>query len=113
MLQFLVDLWERLTGSVKLGGAKRSGQWPRVRKEHLAKNPLCAVCGKKGKLLPNEAHHIQVFNKHPELELSPENIITLCRKDHLIFGHLNNFSSWNEKVREDAEYFRKKIEKRP
>ena len=95
-------------------GVARSGKWASFRKEFLRKNPLCAVCNKKGTLLsPNEAHHIKLFNKFPELELVESNVIVLCREHHFWFGHLGDFKSFNSKIREDAEIWRNKILNRP
>jgi hypothetical protein len=97
-------------------GLKRSGHWPAARKAHLAKHPLCEVCGGKKKL---EVHHIKPFHLHPELELDPTNFITLCENDkdgvncHLLFGHLGNFKSYNENVVHDSKEWCNKIKTRP
>lgn len=95
---------------------ERSHKWPAFRKKFLKKFPTCANCGGTENL---EAHHIQVFHKHPELELVESNLITLCesKKDgvncHLLVGHLGSFKSWNETVRKDAQKWNIKILKRP
>jgi len=92
--------------------AKRSSHWPKARKEHLAKNPTCAVCGGDKKL---EVHHIHAFHTHPDLELDPTNLITLCEENknglncHLVFGHLGNFKAINESVVDDSEEWNNKI----
>lgn len=96
-------------------GAKRSPEWPKVRKAHLAKFPTCAMCGTKNKL---EVHHIKPFHLHPELELEPSNLITLCESKvdancHLLFGHLGNFKSLNATVIHDAKAWNEKIKDRP
>jgi 5-methylcytosine-specific restriction protein A len=98
-------------------GKKRSSLWSKARKDFLAKNPNCAVCGaSKGKL---EVHHIKPFHLHPELELDPTNFITLCENKndgvncHLLFGHLGSFKSLNENVVSDAALWNKKIKSRP
>jgi 5-methylcytosine-specific restriction enzyme A len=97
-------------------GSKRSGQWPKVRREFLKTNTSCAVCGGRLKL---EVHHVRPFHMHPELELDPSNLIVLCenKKDgancHLLFGHLGSFKSFNASVREDAKVWMEKISKRP
>ena len=94
--------------------AKRSGQWPTVRKHHLETHPFCAVCGGTKFL---EAHHIKDFHNFPELELEPTNIITLCEhpwyNDHLRYGHLGNYKSINENVVKDAKLWHDKILNRP
>lgn len=96
--------------------ARRSGSWPRVRADHLAKNPCCAVCGGTEKL---EVHHKQPFHLQPELELDPANLITLCEAGkggincHLAWGHLGSFKAFNPNVEADAAAWRKKIQSRP
>jgi hypothetical protein len=82
-----------------VAGKARSGKWPRVRHAHLAKHPGCAVCGNVGDC---DAHHVYPYHLFPELELDPENLITLCRGHHLFFGHLGEFSAFNPLVREHA-----------
>jgi 5-methylcytosine-specific restriction enzyme A len=87
----------------------RSPQWPSVRAEHLKVHGECAACGQKDKL---QVHHILPFHVHPEKELDPSNLITLCvdgvghTNCHLMFGHAGNFKCHNENVAEDAKRFR-------
>ena len=99
-------------GKAKLG-CRRSSKWPSARKKHLKSHPTCAVCGGTTKL---EVHHIQSYNSHPELELDPDNLITLCESKsrgglncHLVFGHLTNYKKINQCVVEDAAYWNKKL----
>lgn len=86
-------------------GVERSSQWPRVEKEHLLHEPACAACGHRGKGL--QVHHIKPFHLHPNLELDPHNLITLCeikgRDHHLLLGHLDEWESYNVNVREDVK----------
>jgi 5-methylcytosine-specific restriction protein A len=97
-------------------GAARSGHWPTVRKQHLALHPVCEVCGGAVKL---EVHHIRPFHLHPDLELDPANLVTLCEANkggancHLLFGHLGNFKSFNVEVTTDAPHWSEKIKHRP
>jgi len=88
-------------------GHERSPQWQRVRREHLLREPACVACGHKGRGL--QVHHIKPFHLHPQLELDPRNLITLCevrgRDHHLLLGHLNAWESYNERVRDDAKRF--------
>lgn len=106
---------DHLSGKVPLG-LSRSGHWPVIRKQHLEKNPTCAVCGGKDKL---EVHHMRPFHLHPDLELELSNLITLCESEkngincHLLMGHLGNFKSFNIHVVEDADTWNKKILHRP
>jgi 5-methylcytosine-specific restriction protein A len=99
--------WFR-TRAEELFGAGRSGQWARVRREHLAKEPACIACGRTRDL---EVHHVQGFHEHPELELDPENLVTVCADPcHLVFGHLLNFKRINPYVREDCKAYRNRLE---
>lgn len=96
--------------------ARRSSHWPTVRKQHLAMYPVCALCGGEEKV---EVHHVRPFHLHPELELEPTNLISLCEANkggvncHLAFGHLGNFKSFNPTVREDVKAWHTKIVNRP
>lgn len=91
-------------------GHDRSPEWSRVRRQHLLGEPACVACGHKGKGL--QVHHIKPFHLHPQLELDPRNLITLCegrgRDHHLLLGHLNAWESYNEHVRDDARRFYRK-----
>lgn len=90
----------------------RSSRWPEVRKWHLEKHPTCEVCGHSGKRV--NVHHIRPFHLHPDLELDPKNLITLCEDEafvncHLFIGHLGNFSGWNPRVVADAAVWKHKL----
>ncbi len=91
-------------------GVARSPQWGRVERTHLLNEPACVVCGYLGKGV--QVHHIKPFHLHPNLELDPRNLITLCevtgRDHHLLIGHLDDWESFNVNVREDAKYYHKK-----
>jgi 5-methylcytosine-specific restriction enzyme A len=87
----------------------RSGKWPEVRKKHLEKHPTCAACG-----MPNidrqlEVHHVVPYHIAPNLELDPENLITLCdaptRPCHRCFGHLWDWHKSNPYVRAVCSHF--------
>ncbi len=94
--------------------APRSPHGPAARAAWLKEHPTCAACGGREFL---EVHHIQPFHTHPELELDPANFITLCEhpshNDHIIFGHLLEWPSWNVNVRGDAAQYLEKVENRP
>ena len=113
----MIDEWFQIhvVGSVrelqKLVSHQRSKTWRKTRKAFLAENPCCAVCGKKGKGI--NVHHIVPFHIAPELEEVPSNLITMCRKHHFLFGHLNLWKSWNETVVEDCFRWREKLTNRP
>lgn len=65
-------------------GGSRSSAWPRTRAEHLKKCPACEACGKTEGL---HVHHIIPFSVDPKLELSEENLWTLCKDCHFKIGH--------------------------
>ena len=94
---------------------ERSSQWPTTRKAFINSpgNDCCKVCKKRGSLANLQVHHVVPFSVDPSKELDPGNLITLCGKHHLTFGHLEDFHSWNVNIREDAEAFGKKVENRP
>ena len=86
-----------------LFGDPRSGSWPRVRKEHLKHEPLCIACGRKNR--PVDVHHILGFAEHPDRELDPTNLCTLCDPCHFVFGHLMDWKRTNEFVLEDSRRY--------
>lgn len=92
--------------------AKRSRDWPIVRADHLAEFPTCAACGGKVSL---NVHHLQPFYSHPELELDPSNLITLCESKrfglhcHLLIGHLGNYRRINPSACSDASLWKRKL----
>jgi 5-methylcytosine-specific restriction endonuclease McrA len=89
---------------------ERSPRWPAARAAHLAIEPACVVCGSTANL---EVHHILPFHVHPELELDPTNLITLCERAghecHFVFGHYFDFQAWNPDVRTYAAAFRRAV----
>jgi len=88
---------------------RRSSGWSAVRKEYLRHNPVCAVCGSRKR---REVHHIFDFSTSPSMELDWLNLVTLCRKHHILFGHLNFWQSINPSVMRDCSNWRYKIENR-
>jgi 5-methylcytosine-specific restriction endonuclease McrA len=95
----------------KLRYAVRSPKWKSVRQQHLKENNKCAACGKTKDL---EVHHKIPVHIKPELELDPDNLITLCSNScHLLFGHLMDFKSWNPDVANDTKNMATKISRRP
>ncbi|MCL5073494.1 MAG: hypothetical protein M1308_21765 [Actinobacteria bacterium] len=99
---------------LKTHGKKRSKEWPEARKNWLKVHPKCFVCLGKEKV---QVHHVIAFHTDETKELDPKNFITLCegmnRNCHRLFGHLDNYQSINENVREDAKFWRQKILHRP
>lgn len=90
----------------------RSWKWRKVRAEHLTTHPGCYVCGFSGAGV--QVHHVKSFRFHPELELDPGNLITLCGPDHqnhhLIVGHAGRYDGENPHCREDAELLRQRYQ---
>ena len=89
----------------------RSSKWSGVRKNFLKDNPTCCACGGIDKL---EVHHKQPFHLHPELELDPTNLITLCESDtkcHLQLGHLGDWHKFNPSVERDVKKYFKQHQK--
>ncbi len=107
MMNWLLNLFSR-----NFGG-RRHRNWGKVRKRHLTVYPNCSVCGKKKFLISNIPHHIKPFHLFPEKELDMDNLITLCRTHHFLFGHLNYWRSYNPKVVEDCKNWAIKIFQRP
>jgi len=77
----------------------RSPEWRKVRKAHLREESWCKMCGGNKDL---QVHHIKPFHLYPELELDPENLITLCERrgidDHLYYGHLGDWQKINPNI---------------
>ena len=47
------------------------------------------------------------YAQHPELELDPGNLVTLCADPcHIVFGHYMAWTRINPTVREDADRYR-------
>lgn len=114
MIGVIKGIKDRVQGKAPRG-SKRSREWPEVRNKFLESNPNCVICGGNKKI---EVHHITPFHMAPELELNPENLITLCEAKrfgancHLLFGHLGNYRSFNPDVITDSGIWSKKIESR-
>lgn len=76
----------------------RSPHWPAVEHAHIKLHPKCAACDG---IVRVQVHHKQPFHLHPELELDPKNLISLCMGPfdcHLLIGHGGNFKCWNPDV---------------
>lgn len=84
----------------------RSPQWNSVRDAHLVEHGTCAACDGNENL---QVHHVLPFHLHPEKELDPDNLVTLCMGEwdcHLNIGHGGSFRAFNPHVHEDAYRFR-------
>ena len=72
----------------------RAPGWSKLRQEHLRRNGSCVVCGRRGHW-GLQVHHIKSFKDYPELELRSDNLATLCRRCHLLVGHLGDWQCCN------------------
>lgn len=111
-MNFLKSIFRPLIGKldVRTFGIARDPKWSYVRDQFLKANPTCAVCETMGNL---DVHHKVPVHIDFKQELEPSNLITLCRPHHFTFGHLDNWSSWNTNVVEDAQALKEKIKCRP
>ena len=96
--------------SMAVMAAERSGKWHAVREHHIEAHPECAVCGRTDGC---EVHHVQTFSLYPERECDPSNLITLCRRHHIEWGHLGDYNASNPLVRQEAERHRAMVKARP
>lgn len=111
MLDFFKHVKDRIQGKAEKG-QRRSSRWREVRKKHLARHPRCDLCEGTKKL---EVHHVIPFHVAPDLELHPDNLMTLCENKkygvncHQLFGHLGNYRRINVTCQSDVAAWNKKI----
>jgi 5-methylcytosine-specific restriction protein A len=98
------QLLERVPTVATYEGPRSSG-WATVRNRHVAVHPRCEACGSVAEL---NVHHLQPFHEHPELELDPDNLITLCRKHHFWIGHHGNWSEVNLNCLYEVKEYKKR-----
>lgn len=107
----ITTITDFFTGKAPLGMSRSKG-WAGLRREHLLTNPTCAVCDG---FLALAVHHIKPFHTHPELELDPTNLLTLCEHKkygincHLLIGHLGSYRRINPDVHADVATWHRKI----
>lgn len=90
----------------------RDGKWPRIKAEHLEREPACIVCGNTK---PDEltVHHEIPVSIAPHRELDPENLATMCKVPcHFVFGHFMSYHCYNKNVRKTASAFKKEYDLR-
>ena len=111
MIDIVEEITDRLQGKAPKG-AKRSPEWREVRGLFIIENPTCFICESTSKLT---VHHLIPFHLAPDLELDPDNFMTLCQNKkygincHLLVGHLGNFRKINVNCIEDARIWHEKI----
>lgn len=103
--RFIQSVWRALFSP----RPKRVPAWAAFQAAHLAQEPKCAACEATNKLV---AHHIIPVTVNPKRELDPTNLITLCSRCHLVFGHLMCADCYNPDVRKMTEEYRAKFRKR-
>jgi len=114
MTKLLKNIKDVVQGKAPLGSL-RSSKWSKIRSTHLNLHPTCAVCSGTKSL---EVHHIKPFHQYPELELDPNNLITLCESKsygivcHLAFGHFGDYKLSNPTVQADSLFWNKKLKGR-
>src|SRR5688572_22333432 len=82
---------------------ERSSGWQKLAHNTVVKHPYCAVCGGKHSL---QVHHKKPFHLYPELELVKGNLIVLCIRDHLVFGHLGDWKAYNPNIDKDIDLWK-------
>lgn len=106
---------------------QRSGRWPTVM-HHFKQNEYydaqtatwekfhdnidrgsCRCCGST---LDLNVHHIVSYHDKHELELDPNNLVTLCREHHFRIGHKNNWKDSNPNVCADCDAMRVRLPRR-
>ena len=71
---------KRVKSKYVLAGDSR---WVKLSRIHLASNPLCVRCQKRGRVVrAKEVDHIKPARKYPELKYESSNFQSLCRPCH-------------------------------
>lgn len=91
-------------------GIPRSSSWRIARRNHLKTFPRCALCNTLSEI---EVHHVTPYHIAPDRELDPENLLTLCRPHHFLFGHFLDWTAYNPDILQDVSDWRAKILSRP
>jgi 5-methylcytosine-specific restriction protein A len=72
---------ERFKGTRKARGY--GNDWHRLRNWVLEGEPLCRRCVLEGRTVPaQEVHHIVAIKDNPDLRLSQDNLMPVCRSCH-------------------------------
>ena len=67
----------------KLRSATYDGVWRRLRRQHLAREPLCRHCLAKGRLTEAQhVDHVTPVKDAPDRRLDASNLQSLCRSCH-------------------------------
>lgn len=57
---------------------RNTSRWQKLRGYHIARHPLCAICGKPGELV----HHKVLPSGTPTVFYDPANLVTVCTPCH-------------------------------
>src|SRR5688572_27342243 len=107
MIDTVDAIWTSLTNiPIIFTGQPRNSKWDRFRDKLVQAHPYCSVCNTKENL---QAHHKKPYHLFRELELVESNIVILCIRCHLLFGHLLDWTAWNPNIDEDIERWHVKI----
>jgi hypothetical protein len=88
----------------------RSPEWRPLERHFIKKNPNCAYCGKPAVVV----HHKKPFEWFPELELSEDNLISMCHEHHGENAHLGfHYISANPLIEQECSLHRAMVEARP
>lgn len=60
-----------------------------------------------------QVHHLIPVSVDYDLQYDFDNLITLCRNCHFLFGHLKKWTSFNPFCTSDARTFSERIRSRP
>lgn len=80
----------------------RSSKWQTVRDRYAREHPLCVFCGRAD----IDVHHIHPVHLFPLRELDPDNLVSLCRVHHFIYGHGGDWKGYNPDVLVDKEMWK-------
>jgi hypothetical protein len=89
---------------LKAVGVRQYRRWRRLRNDVVKQAKCCMACGYKKEL---EAHHILPRHIKPELALTWNNLVVLCRDCHFHLGHWCNFKNYNPEIVKLAGVFAK------
>lgn len=97
------------------GAVARSSKWPAFRKRWLAEHPACEACGRTKNVVP---HHRLPVHLFPQLELAPDNLISLCESGpgstncHCLIGHCGIWTAYNSTCDDDAKRMKTMLDQR-
>jgi hypothetical protein len=74
---------------------KRSAKWNSIERKYLELHPFCSSCKTTINL---NVHHILPFHLFPEFELDMNNLLTLCRICHFLWGHGKDWKAYEPNV---------------